>query len=83
MAEMAQGRLSELPELLVATLAKMSLYLQNRDTTSLLFKPIRTQVFMALSQLSRCVELEYLEEEASAAVLGALAKAKTAVMGLS
>jgi len=53
------------PEFLAIIRAKMSLYLGNKQTESILFKPIRANILAALSQTANVIEANYEHDDAA------------------
>ncbi|GBG24608.1 Conserved oligomeric Golgi complex subunit 3 [Hondaea fermentalgiana] len=80
--QMLKQVLHSLPEFLDLVRAKMSLYLANPQTESILFKPVQANVLAALTQMTNCVEANYAAEHATP-MLRTLASLRTKVSAAS
>ncbi|KAF2620976.1 hypothetical protein F2Q68_00042575 [Brassica cretica] len=62
-AELVQKVYAAIQQELLPILAKMKLYLQNPSTRTILFKPIKTNIVEAHTQVESLLKAEYSAEE--------------------
>lgn len=76
--QLLQQVLESVPEFLGMVRSKMTLYLANAQTESILYKPIQANVLAALTQMTNCIEANYSTEHATL-MLRVLASLRTQV----